>query len=460
MRLLAWLVVAATWGVATVGAARADARLPHVLSDGAVLQRDVPIRIWGWADPKEKVTVQLDKHTRTAVAAKDGRWEVSLPAMKAGGPHELVVKANNTLRVRDVLVGEVWFCSGQSNMALGVLKSLNPDDEIKAANYPRIRLWTTPTREADEPANDVKTDWKVCSPKTISYFSATAYYFGRELHKELDVPVGLIVSAVNGTRIEPWTPAVGVKSVKELSGKDEAKNGRLYNGMVHPFVPLALRGVLWYQGEGNVGDGRLYYHRMRALVTGWRAAWGLGDIPFYYVQMTPLNWGGKPKWQHAELWEAQAEAQSIPNTGMVVTNDVGNVGDAHPRNKQAVGRRLAVWALAKTYGKSGLTVSGPQFEKMAIAEGKVRLHFRHADGLRARDGKALTWFTIAGADKQFVAAQAKIDGKTVVVWSDEVAKPVAVRFAFHQIAEPNLVNRAGLPTSAFRTDRWANVTKE
>jgi sialate O-acetylesterase len=436
------------------GRARAEVRLPRVLGDHMVLQRNQPLRIWGWADPAEKITVSFGRHRAAAVAGKDRRWEVRLPAMPAGGPHELTVAGTNTLKVTDVLVGEVWFCSGQSNMALGVVKSLNHEKEIAAAQHPRIRFLTAAMVEAKEPAADIKADCQVCTPKTVSYFSAVAYYFGRALHQKLNVPVGLVVSAVNGTRIEPWTPAAGVKSVKELAGKDKAQNGLLYNGMVHPFTPLVVRGVIWYQGEGNVGDGLLYYHRMRALIRGWRHNWGLGDLPFYYVQLTPLNWGGKPKDQHAELWEAQAEALCIPNTGMVVTNDIGNIGDAHPKNKQEVGRRLSLWALARTYGNKDVVYSGPIYKSMKVEGSTIRLTFDHAHGgLASRDGKPLTWFTVAGADGVFVPVKAEIDGEEIVVAAKAVKQPAAVRFAWHQAAEPNLMNKAGLPASAFRTDR-------
>lgn len=438
-----------------VPAVRAEVRLPGVFGDHMVLQRDRPVRVWGWADPGEKVAVSLDAHRAEVVTGKDGRWSLTLPALKAGGPHELVVRGINTIKLTDVLVGEVWFCSGQSNMAYGVVKSLNADKEIAAADHPNIRLFSAPTVESKEPKDDLKASWHVCSPKTVSYFSATAYYYGRELHQKLKVPVGLVVSAVNGTRIEPWTNADGVASVRELDGKDEAKNGALYNGMVHPLTPFGIRGVIWYQGEGNVGDGLWYYHRMRALVQGWRKAWGIGDFPFYYVQLTPLNWGGRPKEQHAELWEAQSEALRIPNTGMAVTNDIaGHVGDAHPKNKQEVGRRLALWALTHTYGEKGLVNSGPVYRSMAVEGAAIRLWFDHAHGgLASRDKKPLSWFTIAGGDGMFVPAKAEIDGDTVVVSSDAVKQPVAVRFAWLQTAEPNLVNGAGLPTSAFRTDR-------
>ncbi|MBY0457543.1 MAG: sialate O-acetylesterase, partial [Gemmataceae bacterium] len=248
------------------------------------------------------------------------------------------------------------------------------------------------------------------------------------------------------------TPAAGVEAVKELRGKDKAANGDLYNGMVHPLTRYTIRGAIWYQGEGNVGDGEIYTHRMNALVTGWRKAWGQGEFPFYYTQLTPLNWGGKPKDQHAELWEAQLAALAIPNTGMAVTTDIaGNVGEAHPKNKQEVGRRLALWARAKTYGEKDLVYSGPLFQSAKLDGNKVRVAFDHAaGGLKSRDGKPLTWFLVAGADGKFVPAKAEIDGETVLVWADEVKAPAEVRLGGHQIAEPNLVNAHGLPASPFR----------
>ncbi len=437
--------------------ARADVKLPKVLGDHMVLQRGRPVRVWGWADPGEKVTVSLGAHKAAATAGEDGAWAVTLPAMKAGGPHEMTVAGNNTLVLRDILIGEVWVCSGQSNMEWRLVASRGGYEAIRTADYPRIRLFHLPRLFSDEPVADVKTSWRVCSPKTVSWFSGVGYFFGRELHKELDVPVGLMMSAVGGTRIEPWTPAVGVKSVPELAGKDKPVDGKLYNGMIHPLVPMAIRGVIWYQGEGNLDDGWIYYHRMRALINGWRTAWGQGDFPFYYVQLAPLNWGpsARPGTALPKIWEAQTAALRVPNTGMVVTNDIGNTGRAHPRNKQDVGKRLALWALAKTYGKKDVIYSGPLYKAMKVEGSAIRITFRHAHGgLASRDGKALTWFTIAGADKRFVPAKAEIDGKSVVVSSDAVKEPVAVRFGWHQIAEPNLMNKAGLPASTFRTDTW------
>ena len=431
----------------------AEVRLPAVISDHMLLQRDQPARIWGWAAPGEKIVVSIAGESAVAAADTDGRWQVKLPALKAGGPYTMTVQGVNRVVVNDVLFGEVWFCSGQSNMAMGVVKAHQADREIAAADFPKIRLLTVPEARSEQPREDAKVKWLVCSPRTVSYFSATAYFFGRSLHQELDVPVGLVVSAVNGTRIEPWTAGVGISAVEALKEIDKPVNGDLYNAMIHPLTPMTLRGAIWYQGEGNVGDPSVrYYRRMQALIGGWRQAWGLGDFPFYYVQIAPLNWGGKPKDIHAEVWEAQAMALRIPNTGMAVTTDIGHIGDAHPKNKQEVGRRLALWALAKTYGRSKLAFSGPIFQGMAVQGERVRLHFHHAEGLTSRDGKPLTWFTIAGSDGKFVPALAQIEGESVVVSAAGIAEPKSVRFGWHQNAEPNLMNKHGLPASPFRTD--------
>jgi sialate O-acetylesterase len=437
------------------GIAHADVRLSSLISDNMMFQRDVPARVWGWADRGEKVTVRLDKLERTAAANERGEWLVEFPPLAAGGPYEMTVRGRNTILVKNILIGEVWVCSGQSNMEWAVVVSRDRDKEIEAAEYPSIRLFTVSKKQTDTPERDCQGRWQPCSKQSIAYFSSVAYFFGRKLHQDLKVPVGLVVAAVGGTRIEPWTPACGVDAVAELKADKKGTNGDLFNGMIHPLTPLRIRGVIWYQGEGNVGDGMIYFHRMRALVAGWRHVWGQGDFPFYYVQIAPLNWGGKSGYEQPALWEAQTAALRIPNTGMVVTNDIGNIGDAHPRNKQEVGRRLALWALAKTYGQREVVCASPIYKAMRVEGNRIRISFAGASGgLGSRNDKPLTWFQIAGADRKFVSAQARIDGETVVVWSEQIDKPVAVRFAWHQIAEHNLMNQAGLPASPFRTDDW------
>lgn len=390
--------------------------------------------------------------------------------MSAGGPHTLTVEGTTKIELKDILVGEVWLCSGQSNMEWSVAQSDNAQAEIQAANYPQIRHIKIPHRPAETPQADVPSDgWKVCSPQTVPGFTAVGYYFARYLHKELNVPIGLIGSNWGGTRIEPWTPPAGFQAVPALSNiaenldKFPQKNDQgqinhqtplaLYNGMIAPLVPYALRGAIWYQGESNNGEGMLYYEKMKALISGWRTLWDDPDMPFYYVQLAPFRYG-RPE-ALPGIWEAQLKALSIPNTGMAVTVDISNIADIHPRNKQDVGKRLALWALAKTYGKDDVVYSGPLYKSLKVEGDKAIVSFDHVGGgLVSRDGKPLTHFQVAGEDKKFVDAQAEIVGDTVVVRAEGVAKPVAVRFAWHELAEPNLSNKEGLPASPFRTDDW------
>ena len=487
-----------------------EVTLPRVIGSNMVLQRDMQVPIWGWASAGEEITVTLNTEplfSTTAVADAEGNWQVKLPAMSAGGPYTLRVTGENTLELTNVLFGEVWVCSGQSNMQWSVRASKDSEAEIAAGNYPNIRLFYVPRIPAGLLQKDVEADWYETTPETITNFSAVAYYFGRKLYKNLDVPIGLINTSWGGTRIEPWTPPVGFTSVptletiskeieeahtnyreqlqekmKEVEAwiaetrealetgalltrmpenrhplRHQGRPTGLYNGMVHPLVPYAIRGALWYQGESNLRDGMLYHEKMKALINGWREVWGQGDFPFYFVQLAPFNYGGRDVTPFflPQIWEAQAATLALPNTGMAVTTDIGNLTDIHPRNKQEVGRRLALWALAKTYGRDDVTHSGPLYKSMEVEGNAIRLIFDAVgSGLMSRDEKPLTWFEIAGEDKQFVEAKAMIDGDTVVVSSDAVANPVAVRFGWHQSAEPNFVNKEGLPASPFRTDSW------
>ncbi len=493
--------------------AQAAVRLPHIIGSNMVLQRDKAIPVWGWGEAGEEVTVEFAGQKVSTKTNTKGNWIVRLSAVKAGGPYEMSVRGSNTIRFTNVMVGEVWLCSGQSNMKRGIRLVTNLKQEIAAADYPNIRLFNVPMVSWGVTKDDVESVWRPCSPETIKLppwqgFSAVGYFFGRELHKQLNVPVGLICSAWGGTRIEPWTPMAGLAEVPEVyrvmmstanatdiyrqnvarslgpiekwieecrkaikEGQtlplrpvlprhpldDRTKPTSLYNSMIHPLVPFAIRGVTWYQGEANrdSGDGMTYRYKMEALIRGWRKIWAQGDFPFYYVQLAPFKYeAGDALWL-PEIWEAQTAALSIPHTGMAVTVDIGNLRDIHPRNKQDVGKRLALWALAKTYGRSDLVYSGPLYKSTAVEGSKVRISFDHTgSGLASRDSKALTWFQIAGADKKFVEAEAKIDGDTVVVSSDAVTAPVVVRFAWHQEAQPNLMNKEGLPASPFRTDRW------
>ncbi len=457
--------------VLAVSVVRAEVRLPAVIGDHMVLQTGRPVPIWGWDAPGTEVTVSIGDTTATAEADASGRWCVLLPAMPAGGPVAMTVQGTTTVTLSDVLVGEVWICSGQSNMRWTVRDSDNPDHEIAAAEHPRIRHIRINETAAKEPREEVASSgWKVCSPQTVADFTAVGYYFARHLQQEIDVPIGLIGSNWGGTRIEPWTPPMGFQSVPAL--KDIAENLdafpslagdgavnhqsplALYNGMIHPLAPFGVRGAIWYQGESNNGEGMLYFEKMKALINGWRGVWEDDEMPFYYVQLAPFRYDGDPT-RLPGIWEAQTAALAIPHTGMAVTVDVADVADIHPRNKQDVGKRLALWALAKNYGQKDLAYSGPLYKSMAVEGDAIRITFHHVSGgLASRDGQPLTHFAIAGEDKAFLEATAEIDGDTVVVRADSVANPVAVRFGWHQEAEPNLSNGAGLPASPFRTDRW------
>lgn len=454
----------------------ADVSLPSIIGSNMVLQRDQDLPIWGWAEPGEDVTVTFGSVKLTAKGGDDGKWVVKLPAMKASStPVEMTVAGKNTLKIENIVVGEVWLCSGQSNMEWSVQASNNAKDEIAAANHPQIRHIKIPHTPAEKPQKDVKSPgWTVTTPETVPGYTAVGYFFALNLQKELDVPIGLIGSNWGGTRIEPWTPPEGFKAVEALKNIADnldtfpQKNAQgainhqtplaLYNGMIAPLVPYGMRGALWYQGESNNGEGMLYFEKMKALVSGWRKLWDNDKLPFYFVQLAPYTYGDKAGTNLPGIWEAQTAALSIPNTGMAVTVDIATVKDIHPKNKQDVGKRLALWALAKTYGKSDLVYSGPLFDTMTIEGNKVRIKFHYlGGGLVSRDGKPLNWFTIAGEDKKFVNAAATIEGDTVVVHSPEVSSPAAVRFGWHQLAEPNLSNKAGLPASPFRTDRWTDA---
>lgn len=491
----------------------AEIRLPQIFGSHMVLQREKPIIIWGWAKPGETVTVQLGATTQTANANDRGEWKVVLPAMPAGGPYTLTVSGSSTVTCEDVMLGEVWLCSGQSNMEFGLGRANNAQAEIAAANHPGIRLLMVPNRWTPQPQNDMEGTWKVCTPETVAEggwegFSAVAYFFGREVNAKLGVAVGLIDADWGGTRIESWTPPEGFATVPALKDEyekvelgdphtalhqqrlastldqfdqwsqaahqamsrqepvppvpsypdelllphDLQQATALYNGMIHPLIPFGIRGALWYQGEANVGEGMRYAEHMKALVTGWRTLWGEGDFPFYFVQIAPYDYGGNPK-REPELWEAQTvAANTIPNAGMAVINDIGDLKNIHPTDKQDVGHRLALLAFAKTYGQQDLVCSGPTFKSMAIEGDTLRVNFDNVgSGLVSRDGQPLNWFEIIDADEGgFVKASARIDGDSVILSAPGVKHPVAMRFAWSDLAEPNLMNKEGLPAGAFR----------
>ena len=450
-----------------VGEAGGELRLAALFGDHMVLQREMPVPVWGWAAPAEQVTVAFAGQRVAATADAHGRWRVELAPLRAGGPHTLTVSARHTLRIRDVLVGEVWLCSGQSNMEWPVRASLEAKAEIATARHPKLRHVKLPRNPQGAPAEDVTAPWEVCSPETVGTFTACGYFMARTLQRTLRVPVGLVHASWGGTRIEPWIAPAGLRGVPALAdlARDvEATAGRpaagaqqtaaLFHGMVHPCVGYALRGAIWYQGESNHTEGALYTEKQKALIAGWRELWGLGDFPFYFVQIAPFRYGNEDPGVLPVFWEAQAAVlEAVPNTGMVVTNDIATVDNIHPPDKQHVGERLAYLALHRTYGRD-VVDTGPTLERLETEGKTLRLTFRDtAGGLRSRDRKPLTHFEIAGAQTGFVPAAAVLVRDTIVLTSDAVDAPLAMRFAWHKLAAPNLTGGTGLPVGAFRSGR-------
>jgi len=471
--------------------ARADVTVPTVFGDNMVLQRDVELPVWGQGAPGQKVTVSIGSAGVSTKADDKGDWAIKLPAMKCEPrqsgvtmtikadslPPEVIKKLKdeklakvkdkdkakvaerlknlgrgNTITLKNILVGEVWLGSGQSNMEFPVAGSLGGAEAVAKADLPNIRLYHVPRTKNWYPNKDVNASWKVCSPETSPKFSAVLFFFGKRLHDELKVPIGLINASWGGTAIMPWVATY----------KDRKHVGIYYNGMIAPLHPFAIRGFTWYQGETNVfkADGMKYYDKTKKLVDSWREKWNNDKLPFYIVQLAP--WGKYVAGQLPRIWEAQVASLKIPHTGMAVTTDlVDDIKDIHPKNKIPVGNRLALWALVKDYGKKDLVYSGPLYKSMKIEGAKIRVSFAHTGGgLAARDGKELTEFQIAGANGKFVPAKAVIDGETVVVSADSVTAPKNVRFGWRNVANPNLINKAKLPASPFKTDKWQGRTGE
>jgi len=467
------LVLAALLALLSAAPAWAELKLPAMFTSGAVLQQKMPVPIWGWADADAEVKVTFAGQTQTAKTDKQGKWSLKLEPLKTSkDPAVMTVSSGNEkLTVENVLVGEVWFCSGQSNMEWTVGGSVLPEI-VKPAELPTIRHIKVPHVRVPEPADDFKGAWQVCDENTARGFTAVGFFFAYQLQKQLDVPVGLIGCNWGGTRIEPWTPPQGFAQVQELDASKLGDKSSMYNGMAAAVQPYAIRGALWYQGESNGGEGNSYFLKMKALVLGWRTTWNQGEFPFYFVQLA--NWRGpNPEPAGGDGWARLREAQlktihEVPKTGMAVIIDVGDARDIHPRNKFDVGHRLALWALAKDYGKEDLVYSGPLYKEMKVDGDKIRITFDHCGGglmaARKADPRSidppkpaekLEGFAIAGADKQWQWADAVIDGSAVVVSSPKVKQPVAVRYAFSMNPDKaNLCNKEGLPASPFRTDDW------
>lgn len=506
MRLRPLLLVALCF-VASTTSALADITLAPLFRDGAVLQRDQPLVIWGRATAAERVEVKFKSQSAVAIAGADGRWKVTLkpePASATGA--EIVAIGANTVRVRDVLVGEVWLCSGQSNMAMMLRTTNDAEREIAAANHPLIRHYKIPAVVADKPAFDVEAVWVACKPETAGNFSAVAYYFARELQQKLQVPIGLVNSSWGGTQIESWMNEATIKAspfAKDIqtrwetllaehpkkleehatktakwktdgekakaAGKEFARKAPtppegpgsrwapsgIYNAMIAPLVPYAMRGVIWYQGETNAKRHNEYGSLFTDMIKQWRSDFGQ-PLPFFFVQLANFESGEGTKgttWSY--LREAQTHVLALPSTGMAVTIDIGEPKDIHPRNKLDVGKRLAFHARKVAYGEN-IETDGPLFAS-AKREGKVmRVNFTHAAGLKLLPTKAddRAGFEVAGDDRKWVPAEAKVRGATLAVSAESVPKPVAVRYAWRNSPEARLVNGAGLPAAPFRSDNW------
>lgn len=449
--------------IALAGAAATAAVEPNNLfTDGAVLQRDAAVPVWGTARPGEAITVRFAGQDLSTKAEKDGRWMVRLQPMKASAePARLTIVGDYTIEIKDVLVGEVWLASGQSNMQWPVKASADPESTISGARDNLLRLYTVPRRGADQPETDPQARWEPASPETVADFSAVAYSFARDLRKALNVPVGIIGTNYGGTPAEAWTSREvleadpELKPILEITNKGPQTPTVLYNAMIAPLVPSAIRGAIWYQGESNAGNPKQYARLFPAMIKNWRDAFGQGDFPFLFVQLAPFM--AKTDDPVQEGWAGLREAQLLtltasPRTGMAVITDLGDEKDIHPKQKAPVGSRLALAARKLAYGED-VVFSGPVFKEMKVEGNRAVLSFDHVGGgLEAKDGP-LTGFAIAGPDGKFVKAQAEIRGDTVVVSSPEVSEPKAVRYGWANFPVVNLANKEGLPATPFRTDR-------
>lgn len=442
----------------------AQIQLPNIVSNDMVLQRNAVFKLGGKADKFTKLSViaTWNKKKFTCTSDENGSWKVAIPTGKAGGPYTLTVSDGKSTIVRkNIMLGEVWICSGQSNMEWNVARGIdNGEQEAATANYPNIRMLYIPKAESGGALNDANAQWKTCTPEVMREFSAVGYFFGRKLHKELNVPIGLINCNWGGTNIEAWMSAEKKSVVKDTLAwkafqtfnKDLSKpSSVLYNAMLYPLHIFPVAGALWYQGESNTSNSQFYKTYMQWMVEDWRKLFG-DDMPFYYAQIAPYKY--KKPYEGALIQEQQRFAMNaIKNLGMIVTADIaGDVSDIHPKNKLDIGERLARWALAKTYKKPNVFTSGPLYKSKKIEGNTIRIQFDYtADGLQI-NGDSIANLWIAGNDGKFMKALAKIEGKEVLVSNPKIENPVAVRMAFANDATVNLFNNEGLPASPFRTD--------
>lgn len=447
--------------------AKADVRLPSIISSHMVLQQNTDVNIWGWSEPGEKIIISpsWDTTSYTTSGSPEAKWILKIKTPIAGGPYSLTIKGNNKIVIDDVLIGEVWTCSGQSNIEMSYswgIKQYTNDIE-KSANQ-SIRLFYIPKLTAAFPQDDLKGHWVVCNPEDLKTFSLAGYFFGQKLHQVLSVPVGLIEASWGGTPAEVWTPKDSVvnnpvlkKAADSLkpSGGWPIEPSVTFNAMISPITNYNIAGVIWYQGESNVGTASTYQQLFSTMIKSWRTAWQM-DFPFYFVQIAPFS--GYGSGSAALLQEAQTNTLEVPNTGMVVISDlVTDLKDIHPKDKKNVGYRLANLALSQTYGKTNFPYKYPMFKSMQIKNDKATIYFTNAnDGLMGK-GNIINGFYIAGNDKIFMPATAKIVGNTVEVWNNNIKNPVAVRFDFTNSSISELFSKKGLPVNLFRTDHWNDV---
>ncbi|MGH9628768.1 MAG: sialate O-acetylesterase [Bryobacteraceae bacterium] len=483
-------------GLFALSCCHAEVKLPALISDHMLVQRDMPVRIFGKAKAGEGVSVSFRGQTVQTVTDASGRWEVWLAPMKPSQAEEMTIEGENTLKVADVLVGDVWVGSGQSNMQWAVHQTNNAEQEISSASFPEIRLFYVPRKPSAVPVDDVEARWVVCSPESVKDFSAVLYYFGRQLHQDLKVPMGLIHSSWGGTPIASWISGPSLTANSRISPfltfwedmiakypvnlaryeqnlkewEESGSQGRrpgpplgpghpheptsLYNGMIAPLVKYTIKGAIWYQGETEAGrgQGHLYGEALMTLVEDWRRAFEQGDFPFFWVQLA--NFGNAAKNGHwMRVQEGQVKATALRGTGVAIINDIGEAADIHPKNKQDVGRRLALLARHVAYGQDNFVWSSPLFRQATREGNSIRVWFDHAgSGLKARGDGPVKGFVLAGPDGKFVPATGEIEGATVIVSSPEVPDPQAVRYAWDYNPDANLVNAAGLPASLFRSD--------
>jgi sialate O-acetylesterase len=438
--------------------------LPAIYSNHMVLQQNSKVKIWGWSEVEEKISIKPSWDTTTYYAAGNSlaKWETAINTPKAGGVYTITVKgAYNEILIEDVLIGEVWLASGQSNMEMTMYWGMKYDEEVKNANSNTIRFFHVPKTAAAYPQEDVRAKWIVCTPEAMKNFSTVAYFFGKKLDEQLHVPIGLISAAWGGTPAEVWTPQDTVQNDKlllEAASKLQPSKwwpvsaGYTYNAMIAPLTNFKIAGCIWYQGESNTGTASTYQQLFTAMISNWRNKFD-NLFPFYFVQIAPYTYDNNNVC--ALLREAQTKSTALAKTGMVVTSDlVDNINDIHPKLKKEVGERLANYALADTYGKTGIAYKSPTYKSMQPVKNSIRILFNDVDKGFLVKGKTTTDFFISGPDKVFLPATIKIEGNSILVFNKQIPNPVAVRFGFSNTSMPNVFSAEGLPVNLFRTDNW------